>query len=271
MSGFEVSVIIPNYNNSKYLGMCIDSMLAQSLKPNEIIIVDDCSTDDSRVIIKEYESKYSIVKGLFLEKNGGVSNARNIGAQLAESEYITFTDADDYYYSKDKLKNEMQLIKKYAERGIDILAYSAFIKANECGEVLDIPKLKKRNFLRGNVFVDLVARIKIEHIPRDYCIKKDILIQAGGYSFPHNFYEDLDLLFRLSKRVPFYSTYEFGIAYRMTIGGLSKRSQKEHIEMVNSIVNTYYTELPYVDKIRAKAKRTVWRIYRKIKRMIGKK
>ena len=97
---YSLAVIIPNYNKEKYLNKCIESVLNQSLQPDEIIVVDDVSTDNSRTILKELQDKHAIVRAIFLEQNGGVSNARNVGLMNAETEYVTFLDSDDYYFNK---------------------------------------------------------------------------------------------------------------------------------------------------------------------------
>ena len=89
----EVSVIIASYNNSKYIGRAIRSCLKQTLNREkfEVIVVDDASTDNSRDII----GVYSVVP-VFLEKNGGVANASNVGIKKALGKYIIRVDSDDY-------------------------------------------------------------------------------------------------------------------------------------------------------------------------------
>lgn len=91
-----VSVIIPVYNVEKYLSKCIDSVLKQSLKLVEIIIVNDGSTDGSVDIIDDYKNKYPEVIRAFYKENGGLSSARNFAIERAKGEYITFLDSDDY-------------------------------------------------------------------------------------------------------------------------------------------------------------------------------
>lgn len=91
-----VSVIIPVYNVEKYLSKCIDSVLEQSFKALEIIVVNDGSTDRSVDIIKDYISRYPNIIKAYDKKNGGLSSARNYAIQLAQGEYITFLDSDDY-------------------------------------------------------------------------------------------------------------------------------------------------------------------------------
>ena len=89
-----VSIIVPSYNNGKYLRCCIDSLIAQSYSNIEIIIVDDGSTDNTEIIIEEYKLRDKRIKSVS-QKNGGASCARNSGLDAAVGDYVTFTDADD--------------------------------------------------------------------------------------------------------------------------------------------------------------------------------
>ena len=91
----KVSVIVPVYNTYDYLNKCLDSLVNQSFKDYEIIIVNDGSTDDSEKIIKKYQKKYSNIK-YYYKENGGLSSARNYGIKYANGDYIAFVDSDDY-------------------------------------------------------------------------------------------------------------------------------------------------------------------------------
>ena len=91
----KVSVIVPIYNSSKYLHECLDSILNQTLKEIEVIIIDDGSTDDSISIISEYEDKDERVRALF-NTNHGTGYTINQGIKLARGEYIAEVDADDF-------------------------------------------------------------------------------------------------------------------------------------------------------------------------------
>src|SRR5699024_6015694 len=93
----KVSVIVPVYNSELYLKDCLDSLVNQTLKDLEIIIVDDASTDKSLKIIMEYKNKYpNIIKVFQNEQNKGQGASRNVGLSLATGEYIGFLDSDDY-------------------------------------------------------------------------------------------------------------------------------------------------------------------------------
>lgn len=100
---YAVSVIVPVYNVEKYIKECLDSLVNQTLKNIEIIVVNDGSPDNSQVIIDEYVKKYPDKVKSFIKKNGGLSDARNYGINKASGEYIAFVDSDDYV-DKDMLK-----------------------------------------------------------------------------------------------------------------------------------------------------------------------
>ena len=91
----KVSVIVPVYNTEKYLRKCLDSLVNQTLKDIEILVINDGSPDDSQTIIDEYKSKYSNLKS-YPKENGGLSDARNYGIDKANGEYLAFVDSDDY-------------------------------------------------------------------------------------------------------------------------------------------------------------------------------
>ena len=91
----KISVIVPVYNVEKYLSKCLESVLNQTFKDFELIIVNDGSTDNSQGIIDKYSSIDSRVISL-LKKNGGQGSARNYGLQYANGEFITFIDSDDW-------------------------------------------------------------------------------------------------------------------------------------------------------------------------------
>ena len=95
-----ISFILPVYNAERYLSICLDSILNQGIEKDdfEIILVEDCSTDGSLQICKDYSSKY---KNIFLienDKNIGVGLTRNKGMACAKGEYIHFVDSDDYLF-----------------------------------------------------------------------------------------------------------------------------------------------------------------------------
>lgn len=90
-----ISIIVPVYNIENYISKCLDSLLIQTIKEIEIIVVDDGSTDSSGEICNEYSLKDNRVVVIH-KKNGGLSSARNTGLEIAKGEYVGFVDGDDW-------------------------------------------------------------------------------------------------------------------------------------------------------------------------------
>ena len=112
----KISVIVPVYNTEKYLHRCIDSVLAQTYKDFELLLIDDGSKDSSGAICDEYAARDSRVK-VFHKENGGVSSARNAGLAIASGDWIMHLDGDDWI-EPDMLE---RLIRKGEDTGADIV------------------------------------------------------------------------------------------------------------------------------------------------------
>ena len=98
--GAKITVIIPIFNGEKHIKKTLNSLFNQTFgfENIEVIIVDDCSTDNTAKILKDYENKYENIKCFFLEKNNGTpGKGRNIGIQNASTDYIMFLDSDDEF------------------------------------------------------------------------------------------------------------------------------------------------------------------------------
>ena len=92
----KMSVIVPVYNMEDYLDTCVKSLLKQGVEDIEIILVDDCSIDHSGVLCDEWAEKDSRIRVIHCAENGGLSEARNCGLAVAQGEYVTFVDSDDF-------------------------------------------------------------------------------------------------------------------------------------------------------------------------------
>ncbi len=112
MNTTKVSVIIPVYNVEKYLRQCLDSVVNQTFKDIEIIIVNDCSPDNSLQIIEQYQKKDSRIVLVDLKQNVGLGFARNEGLKVAKGKYVTFIDSDDWV-GKDYVRVLYDTVKKY--------------------------------------------------------------------------------------------------------------------------------------------------------------
>lgn len=139
MSDYQLTVVVPIYNVEKYLRKCVDSILNQSFKVDEIILVDDGSLDHSGDIADEYASRYKQIKVIH-QKNGGLSAARNAGIEVATREYIAFVDSDDYI---DSVMYE-ELIKNLKNENADLSIGGVWTELeNGKGYSLYTPNIKK--------------------------------------------------------------------------------------------------------------------------------
>lgn len=106
-----VSIITPIYNSENFLEQCIQSVISQTYKNWEHILVDDCSTDKSADIILECAEKDSRIKYIKLNKNSGAGIARNTAIEAAKGKYIAFLDSDDLWYP-EKLEKQLNFMQK---------------------------------------------------------------------------------------------------------------------------------------------------------------
>ena len=104
-----VSVITPTYNCGKFISETIESVKAQSYTDWEMIIVDDCSTDNTAEVVSKYSEEDSRIKYHCLDKNSGAAVARTTAMEIAQGEYMAFCDSDDLW-TEDKLKKQLEFM-----------------------------------------------------------------------------------------------------------------------------------------------------------------
>lgn len=121
----KISVIVPVYNVEKYLNKCLTSLVNQTYKNFEIIIINDGSTDNSLAICNKYSKKYDNIK-VYDHKNAGVAHARNVGIEKATGDYLLFVDSDDYVDEK-LLENLNEFLKK---NDCDIVCFDMYKVVN---------------------------------------------------------------------------------------------------------------------------------------------
>ena len=124
-----VTIITPSYNSSRFVEECIDSVLAQTYRDWEMIIVDDCSTDDSAELIRDIITREPRIKLIVLDENVGAAEARNVALSMANGRFIAFLDSDDIWMS-EKLERQLHFMQKngYA------FTFCAYIPISEDGE-----------------------------------------------------------------------------------------------------------------------------------------
>lgn len=173
----RLSIIIPVYNAENKIEKCINSVLNQSYKDFELILVDDGSTDRSAVICEEYASKDNRITTIHIE-NSGTFQARKIGAQRAEGEILTFSDADDWIES-NAFETAMQV---FDENDPDIYTYAYFvgdfIQKHLYEEKLYLQDEVRKIIAPGMMFDSIIGRRRLD--PSLCCkyIKKELFLKV---------------------------------------------------------------------------------------------
>lgn len=163
----KISIVMPVYNAQRFLSQTIDSVLSQSYSDFELIMIDDCSTDNSLEILKEYEQKDSRVLVFRNDKNRGVSFTRNFGVKKAKSDYIAFIDSDDMW-TADKLEKQINLINKYPDTAVCYTG-SGFVDTNSIKSefVFYVPEeVSFKKLLKQNVISCSSALVKKEWLQK---------------------------------------------------------------------------------------------------------
>jgi glycosyltransferase involved in cell wall biosynthesis len=197
MNGPAVSVIIPTYNRAYCVGEAIESVLAQSLREREIIVVDDGSTDETFAVVQRYGDAVRYLR----QSNAGVSAARNTGIRQARGEYIAFLDSDDEWLP-DKLA--VQLDRMTADSTLVAHATNVHIVA---------PGRPVQDLFTLNQRPDLAARpLRLERPLRDHLtvwffvqcvmVRRSVLAATGLFDVRLRFLEDREFLSRVALAGP---------------------------------------------------------------------
>ena len=228
-----VSLIIPNCNNAPYLRQCLGSAIEQTLPFEEIIVVDDASDDDSAAVVRSLADDAPSVRLITFERRSGVSVARHVGMEAAQSSHVTTLDSDDFFWSVKKNEREWSIIANAGVMARPVLAFSDIRRVSASGE--DFGSVAARRAVReGDVFrwlLDLRG-----FVPRDFTMSRDAYFAAGGYDPAFDLYEDWDLKLRLARTCEFRFTGNDGVAYRENPHGLSRAPFVKHVGAMYRIV-----------------------------------
>ena len=148
-----VSVNITTYNRAELLPRCIESVLAQSYENMEIIIVDDCSSDETSEVIKRYVEKSDQIEHIRHEENRGLPAARNTGWKNSNGKYIAFMDDDDVWIDEDKIAKQVNILENTTNRNLALVSTSVRLhqdKDSVHNKVISRPHNLKARILRGN-------------------------------------------------------------------------------------------------------------------------
>jgi len=207
-----------------YLRLAVESVLAQTIRPDEIIVADDGSTDDSRAYLESLASVHSVVKPVLREQNLGVAMNRDLAVRSAKSSYITTLDGDDLYHP-EKIEMELKVLDVHS----DCVAYSNVVLIDAVGNSLKY--LDFREFSRDNKIQQLQRLLYRQlPIPRDMLYSKALFEESGGYRHDLKLYEDWDLKLRLLNHAhEWRCTNQPGVGYRQHRAGLSTTDELTHL------------------------------------------
>jgi glycosyltransferase involved in cell wall biosynthesis len=185
----QISVVIPVYNREQTIGRAIDSVLAQELLPEEIIVVDDGSTDDTPEILNLYLPKIQVVR----QENKGVSAARNRGIEVAAGKWIAFLDSDDEWMP-DKLQKQIVFIEQHPNIRI-LQTDERWIRNN-----MRVNPGKKYSKKSGNIFKNCLKTCIVG--PSTVICEAGLLAEMGGFDENLPVCEDYDLWLRIAAKYP---------------------------------------------------------------------
>lgn len=189
----KVSVVIPLYNKRNAITRTIRSVLDQSVRDFELIVVDDGSTDDSHSVVSRMEDERI---RLIHKENGGVSSARNAGIKASRYPYVALLDGDDYW-APTFLEEQLALIRDFPEAGIWGVNY-AFVKGDSCYPCRQGMGDGFRGYVEGyfsSSHNDLFCSSSV-------VVRKDVFETAGYFDERIASSEDLDMWYRIILRYP---------------------------------------------------------------------
>jgi glycosyltransferase involved in cell wall biosynthesis len=205
----EVSVIIPTYNSSRYLTQAVDSILGQSFKDYEVLVIDDGSTDDTQAVMRRYGSPVRYIH----KENGGVSTARNRGIAESRGRYVAFLDADDTWFP-DKLERQLRALKENP-------GYRACYAAFAVCDCDLLPGEVRRSKRRGLAIEDLLSYGNVVGTPSTVLCERSLFEATGSFDIEMSQCADWDMWVRLASHTEFLYLDEPLATYRQHEANMS--------------------------------------------------
>jgi glycosyltransferase involved in cell wall biosynthesis len=229
----KLSVYITSYNQKQYLVEAIESVLAQTYSPDQIIIVDDASSDGSQLIISEYAARHpDRISPIYHEENLGVAQTRNDALRAVSGDYVTYLDGDDRFLPT-KLENEVRSLETNPKAHI---AFSNVYIINPAGKRIDI--WANQEPPQGYVFAKTFGRgFPKKRLFRNELIHFPSWREIGFYDPQLKMYEDYEMRVRLTKKLQVVYTGKPLVEYRRHGFGLSRLPTKHYIQAFEYLSN----------------------------------
>ena len=233
-----VSIVMVNYNQEKFLKKAIDSVLIQTYKNWELIIVDDGSTDRSVDIIKEYEDDR--IKPIFLQENSHICIATNTGFAAVNGKYIARLDSDDIW-EKEKLEKQMDFMQQNPDAKV---CFTQIELIDENGknindrepELLSLYNSRQKSKEEWIKFFFFVGNSLLPTL----VFEKKLLDIVGGFKLNYCQTHDFEFLIRLIKHTDFYFVEEELVKYRRTSAQNSASTVKKNTRFFNEYMDIRY-------------------------------
>lgn len=246
MENPKVSVIVPVYNTEKYLRKCIESLLNQTLKEVEIVIINDGSADGSETIIQEYREKYPDRFVYDKQKNSGQAVARNKALTLCNGEYIGFLDSDDF------VKPEMfeRMYQKAQESDADYVACGYTDLTYEDGREIEL-----KHYVASRVALNTKDMYKGALVSPFLHLYKSSVLKESKVKFPEGvIYEDTAFYLNLIPHIKNPAVIEEPLAYRVRHSNSTMTTFKaEKVAQIFKVLDNsleYYKENGYYEQYR---------------------
>lgn len=243
-----ISVIVPIYNVEKFLRKCVDSIINQTYKNIEIILVDDGSKDNCGTICDEYGKIDNRIKVIH-KKNGGLSDARNAGLDMSTGECIVFVDSDDYI-NNTMIENLYNGINKY---DADISCCAKCLE-NENGMVLEIKNRTAEYCISNTEAIEkFLLREEIDNSAWDKMYRRELFNEIR---FPYGkYYEDIPTIYKLfckANKIAHIGSVEYHYIIRngSIINSNFSEKQLDSLEFISKIRNDININYPqYVEQV----------------------
>ena len=206
-----ISVIIPTYNRAHCVGEAIQSVLDQTYKNFEIIVVDDGSTDNTQEVLATFGDKIKVIR----QENRGVSAARNAGIREARGEWLAFLDSDDLWLP-EKLAIQMKELSEYPDAIAHMVDAEIVGYGNQKLTLFDIRGLKEEFRMRPLRKRPLLDVMQTQFFTSSWCLKKSVVNALGGFREDMTIFEDWELLTRVALEGVFVVSTRAGVIVRRT-------------------------------------------------------
>ncbi len=228
----KISVIIPVYNGEKTIQKTIESVLEQTFKDFEILVVNDGSTDATLAIISQFIDPRIQV---FSYSNSGAPKSRNRGFEQSSGEYIAFLDADDLWVN-DKLELQLQALENNPDAAV---AYSWTDYLDESGKLFQTGTHQTFN---GDVYPQLLITNFLEN-GSNPLIRRDALANIGGFDETLLGGQDLDLYIRLAARYQFVAVPKVQVLYRLSGNSMSAQVVRQEQQCL-AVIEKAFSQAP---------------------------